>query len=194
MKVLMRERDLSDRYIRFAQQMGVDGFDIHHSESRPGVKEQGYPDLESLVQLRARLRAAGLGIYRFAPPTPRKFLLGQPGGDHLHALGELAREQFRLAAGGLTHGSRVARMDVGRQGSERHDRQEEERQDEAQAQAHDYSPVRRMLSRPGRDRSSRIHASTPTVLRLRRALPQPARSRSASQCCAAAGSARAPTM
>jgi len=30
MKVLMRERDLSEDYIRFAQQIGVDGFDIHN--------------------------------------------------------------------------------------------------------------------------------------------------------------------
>ena len=45
MKVLMRERDLSDRYIRFARQVGADGFDIHNPENVPGFKEQGYPEL-----------------------------------------------------------------------------------------------------------------------------------------------------
>jgi len=99
MKVLMRERDLSDHYIRFAQQIGVDGFDIHHSDSLPGFKEQGYPDLEGLLQLKGRLRAAGLGIYRFAPPTPRKFLLGQPGGGE--ELDQLAKTVEILGRAGI---------------------------------------------------------------------------------------------
>src|SRR5438067_2109501 len=81
MKVLMRDRDLSDRYIRFAQQVGADGFDIHNPGNIPGFKEQGYPDLDGLRQLKAKLRAAGLSIFRVAPPTPRKYLLGQPGGE-----------------------------------------------------------------------------------------------------------------
>ncbi len=41
MKVLMRQRDLSDEYILFAQQIGADGLDIHHSEYVPGFAEQG---------------------------------------------------------------------------------------------------------------------------------------------------------
>ena len=81
MKVLLRERDLSDDYIRFARQVGADGFDIHSEASIPGFKEQGYPDLEGLLKLKERLLAAGLGIFRVAPPAPRKFLLGQPGGE-----------------------------------------------------------------------------------------------------------------
>ncbi len=88
MKVLLRERDLSDDYIRFAQQIGADGFDIHHSEHNlPGVREQGYPDLEALVKIREKLAAAGLRMYRVAPPDPKKYLRGEPGGeqevDHL---------------------------------------------------------------------------------------------------------------
>ena len=81
MKVLMRQRDLSDNYIRFAQQIGADGFDIHNAESVPGFVEQGYPDLEQLVKLKERVNAAGLGIYRVAPAEPQKFLSGEPGGE-----------------------------------------------------------------------------------------------------------------
>ena len=81
MKVLMRERNLSDEYILFAQQIGAEGLDIHTPGNVPGFVEQGYPDLEGLVRLKEKLRAAGLGIYRVAPPDPRKYLLGQPGGE-----------------------------------------------------------------------------------------------------------------
>ncbi len=87
MKVLLRERDLSNDYIKFAQQIGADGFDIHNPASIPGFTEQGYPDLDGLVKLKEKLLAAGLGIFRVAPPDPKKFLRGEPGGeqelDHL---------------------------------------------------------------------------------------------------------------
>ncbi|MSS71242.1 MAG: mannonate dehydratase [Candidatus Latescibacteria bacterium] len=81
MKVLLRDRDLSDAYIQFAQQIGADGFDIHNEASIPGFKEQGYPDLEGLLKLKEKLLGAGLGIFRVAPPVPRQFLFGQPGGE-----------------------------------------------------------------------------------------------------------------
>ena len=41
MKVLMRERDLSDDYIRFAAQIGADGLDIHQPENVPGDQRTG---------------------------------------------------------------------------------------------------------------------------------------------------------
>ena len=81
MKVLMRQRDLSDEYIQFAAQIGADGFDIHNAESIPGLVEQGYPDLEQLTKLKERVNAAGLNIYRVAPAEPQKFLTGKPGGE-----------------------------------------------------------------------------------------------------------------
>lgn len=81
MKVLMRERDLSDEYILFAQQIGADGLDIHNPKNIPGFVEQGYPDAAGLIKLKEKLRAAGLGIYRVAPPDPRKYLRGEPGGE-----------------------------------------------------------------------------------------------------------------
>lgn len=81
MKVLLREQDLSDEYIRFAQQIGVDGFDIHDPLKLPGVEEQGYPDTEALRVLISSLRSAGLGVYRVAPKAPIRYLKDEPGGD-----------------------------------------------------------------------------------------------------------------
>lgn len=81
MKVLLRERDLSDEYVKFAQQIGADGFDLHNEFSLPGVREKGYAELEGLLKLKRRLGRAGLGIFRVSPPTPRKFLLGKAGGE-----------------------------------------------------------------------------------------------------------------
>jgi mannonate dehydratase len=81
MKVLLRERDLSDDYIRFAAQIGADGFDIHNEYNVPGIKEQGYADERGVRALLDRLRRWGLGVYRVAPPTPRNYLLGLSGGE-----------------------------------------------------------------------------------------------------------------
>jgi mannonate dehydratase len=77
----MRERDLSDEYLRFAQQIGADGLDIHHGENLPGCKEQGYPDREGLQKLMDRLAAAGLWAYRVAPVAPVRYLRGEKGGE-----------------------------------------------------------------------------------------------------------------
>ena len=68
MKVLLRERDLSDDYIRFAAQIGADGFDIHGEKNVPGVEEKGYADAAGMRALLDRLRRWGLGVYRVAPP------------------------------------------------------------------------------------------------------------------------------
>lgn len=81
MKVLVRQRDLSDDYLRFAVQIGADGIDIHNAESLPGFAEQGYPHLEELRILKARVEAAGLHIYRVTPAEPIRFLSGEPGGE-----------------------------------------------------------------------------------------------------------------
>ncbi len=81
MKVLLRERDLSDDYIRFAAQVGADGFDIHEPTNVPGVAERGYADTQGTRTLLEKLRRWGLGVYRVAPPTPENYLLGRPGGE-----------------------------------------------------------------------------------------------------------------
>ena len=81
MKVLLRERDLSDDYIRFASQIGADGFDIHQEKNVPGIAETGVADEKGMRALLDKLRKWGLGVYRVMPPTPRKYLLGESGGD-----------------------------------------------------------------------------------------------------------------
>jgi mannonate dehydratase len=87
MKVLLRERDLSEEYLRFLAQIGADGVDIHHSDQLPGVAERGFLDPTEMEQLVDRLRRWGLGIYRVAPPQPTAFLSGEDGAerdvDHL---------------------------------------------------------------------------------------------------------------
>jgi mannonate dehydratase len=80
-KVLLREQDLSDDYIRFAAQIGADGLDIHTPEHIPGVAERGYADVAGTRALLEKLRRWNLGVYRVAPLTPENYLLGRPGGD-----------------------------------------------------------------------------------------------------------------
>lgn len=77
----MRERDLSEDYLRFAAQVGADGLDIHRVENIPGLAENGYADERGVRALLDRLRRWGLGVYRVAPFDPKKYLLGQPEGE-----------------------------------------------------------------------------------------------------------------
>ena len=82
MKILLRQADLSDEYIKFAHQIGADGIDIHNAESIPGFIEQGYPDLASLRAIKERINSANMGLYRIAPQDPPlDFMLGKPGGE-----------------------------------------------------------------------------------------------------------------
>lgn len=81
MKVLLGEYDLSDDYLRFASQIGVDGFDIHNDQNIPGVPENGYADERGVRALLERLRRRGLSLNQVAPPWPIKYLLGESGGD-----------------------------------------------------------------------------------------------------------------
>lgn len=99
MKVLMRERDLSDDYVRFAAQIGADGFDIHNEKNVPGIAETGVADERGTRALLERLRRHGLGVYRVAPPTPRRYLLGEPGGDR--EIDDLCRTLEALGRAGV---------------------------------------------------------------------------------------------
>ncbi|MEM2905153.1 MAG: mannonate dehydratase [Candidatus Bathyarchaeia archaeon] len=108
MKVVVWQGDLSEDYLRWVCQIGADGVDLATTEELPGVKERGYPDLDKLLELARRIRRWGLGIYRFSLPTPRRHMLGQPGGEEeldglcktIEHLGEaeipIARPQFLL--------------------------------------------------------------------------------------------------
>jgi len=81
MKIVIMEGDLSDDYLRFAQQTGVDGLDINDPMKVPNVKERGCPDLDGLLKLKKRIRAAGLDLFRLTLPSPKRYLRGEPGGE-----------------------------------------------------------------------------------------------------------------
>ena len=81
MKILVRQGDLSDDYLRFLQQIGADGIDVHNAESIPGFAENGCPDLEELRLLKRRVNGFSLDLLRVTPAEPERYLLGEPGGD-----------------------------------------------------------------------------------------------------------------
>jgi mannonate dehydratase len=81
MKVLIGEHDLSDDYLRFAAQIGADGFDLHDADNVPGVAEQGFADADGMRALIERLRRYGLELFRVTPPWPLRYLLGEPEGE-----------------------------------------------------------------------------------------------------------------
>jgi len=81
LKITVWEGDLSEDYLRWASQIGVDGIDIRDPIKLPGVKEQGYPSLKGLLRLRRRLKRYGLEIFRVSLPEPYKFLVGEAGGE-----------------------------------------------------------------------------------------------------------------
>lgn len=83
MKVLVQAHDFSDDYLRFVAQIGADGVDIGPGapELLPGIAEQGYADERGVRALLDRMRRWGLELWRIAPPTPARYLLGEAGGD-----------------------------------------------------------------------------------------------------------------
>ena len=74
--------DLSDSYLRFVTQLGVDCIDFGDGSWMPGVKEQGYPDLDKVLQLRRRLQSWGLDFNRATlPDITEDFILDRDGGE-----------------------------------------------------------------------------------------------------------------
>jgi len=60
---------LEDKELRQLSQLGVDCIDFGMGSSFPGVKEQGYPDLDLLLKEKRRLRSFGLDINRVTLPN-----------------------------------------------------------------------------------------------------------------------------
>jgi mannonate dehydratase len=74
--------DLSDAYLRLVTQLGVDCLDFGAGDGLPGVKEQGYPDLDALLALKKRLRSWGLEINRVTlPDLTEEYMLGRAGAE-----------------------------------------------------------------------------------------------------------------
>lgn len=60
--------NLSDGDLKQMCQLGVDCVDFGTGSSFPGVKEQGYPDLDALLKMKRRVRSFGLDINRVTLP------------------------------------------------------------------------------------------------------------------------------
>ncbi|MCL6592336.1 MAG: mannonate dehydratase [Alicyclobacillus sp.] len=99
--------DLSDQDLRQLCQLGVDCLDFGDGSAFPGVKEQGYPDLDALLKLKRRIRSFGLDINRVTlPDLTLRFMHQHPDGERelensvqaLRVFGEagipLARQRF----------------------------------------------------------------------------------------------------
>ena len=60
--------DTSESHLRRASQLGVDCLDFGGGDWFPGVKEQGYPDLDEVVRIRRKIRSRGMDINRVTLP------------------------------------------------------------------------------------------------------------------------------
>ena len=99
MKIAIRERDLSDEYLRFAAQVGADGVDFHAERHLPGIADTGRIDAAGLRELLARIRGFGLEVFRVTPPRPLRFFEGDAEGER--EVDNLARLVEALGAAGV---------------------------------------------------------------------------------------------
>lgn len=82
MKISVWDGGLSESYLKQVTQLGADCIDFGNAGSFPGVKEQGYPDLDELLKMKKLIRSYGLNINRVTLPNiTEKFMKGQPGGE-----------------------------------------------------------------------------------------------------------------
>ena len=82
MKISVWDGGLSETYLKQVTQLGADCIDFGNGGSFPGVKEQGYPDLDELLKMKKLIRSYGLDINRVTLPNiTEKFMRGQPDGE-----------------------------------------------------------------------------------------------------------------
>jgi len=76
--VQVSRTDLSDEYLTQLTQLGVDRLDFTVGSSFPGVDEQGYPDLDAVLELKERVRSYGLRVNRVTlPDIGEEFMSGE---------------------------------------------------------------------------------------------------------------------
>jgi mannonate dehydratase len=74
--------DMPDPFLKQLVQLGVDCLDYGSGSCFPGVKEQGYPELDELLRHRRRIRSFGLDINRVTlPDMTAAFMSGSPGSE-----------------------------------------------------------------------------------------------------------------
>ena len=80
--VFKHNAELTDTYLNQMAALGADCIDFGSDADIPGVREQGYPDLDGVLKLRRRLRSFGLDINRVTLPNlTGKFMDDQAGGE-----------------------------------------------------------------------------------------------------------------
>jgi len=101
--VQVSRTDLSDQYLTQLSQLGVDRIDLTSGGSFPGVEEQGYPDLDAVLELKERVRSYGLRINRVTlPDVGAEFITGEsedrtPIENSVRALKVFAEAGFPIA-------------------------------------------------------------------------------------------------
>ena len=74
--------DLSTSNLKRFSQLGIDCVDFGSGNYFPGVKEQGYPDLDALLKIKKQIRSYGMDINRVTlPDVTERYFLDQPGGE-----------------------------------------------------------------------------------------------------------------
>ncbi len=81
-KISVWHGDLSDSYLKQITQLGADCIDFGSGDYFPGVKEQGYPDLDELLKIKKRIRSWGLDINRVTlPDITQTFMQNRDGAE-----------------------------------------------------------------------------------------------------------------
>ncbi|MBO9605146.1 MAG: mannonate dehydratase [Paenibacillaceae bacterium] len=74
--------DIPEQDLKLMSQLGVDCLDLVIGSMFPGVDEQGYPDLDRLLKLRARIRSWGMDINRVTlPDMTHAFMYDRDGAE-----------------------------------------------------------------------------------------------------------------
>ena len=114
-RISVWNHDLSDSYMRQVTQLGADCIDFGSGDAFPGTREQGYPDLDQVREIKKRIRTWGLDINRVTLPNiSEKFIESLPDGEQelenacraLEVFGQakipVARQRFVVGPGGIT--------------------------------------------------------------------------------------------
>jgi len=73
---------MSDEYLKTVTQLGADAIDCGRGDWFPGVKEQGYPDLDALLKIKKKVQSYGLEINRVTlPDITEAFMTDQEGAE-----------------------------------------------------------------------------------------------------------------
>ena len=79
-RVAVSAGDLSESWLKRVSQLGVDCVDV--DTDLPGVKEQGYPDLDGLLRIVKKIKSFGLDLNRCTlPAVTDRFMTDREGGE-----------------------------------------------------------------------------------------------------------------